>query len=206
LLFITNGCNFVDGFNGLLIFHAIIILGILYFVNSQSVNDLDIKNIIIFFILIFLSILFFNFPKAKIFLGDSGAYIIGIILSITTIQISNLNSKITPFFFACLLFYIFFEVIFSFFRKILIEKKSPFQPDKQHLHMLIFKLLKYYLKNDLNANFLTSLIINLVYLIIISPTLFFYKKDNFCKTYFFFLISFYLMTYFFLEKRSFKKK
>ena len=27
-------------------------------------------------------------------------------------KLSNLNPKITPFFFACLLFYIFFEVIF----------------------------------------------------------------------------------------------
>jgi UDP-GlcNAc:undecaprenyl-phosphate GlcNAc-1-phosphate transferase len=206
LLFVTNGCNFIDGFNGLLILHTIIILAILYFVNSQVSNDLYIKNIIIFFIIIFLSILFFNFPKAKIFLGDSGAYIAGIILSITTIQISNLNSKITPFFFACLLFYIFFEVIFSFFRKILIENKSPFKPDKQHLHMLIFKLLKNYLKNDFNANFLTSLIINLTYLIIILPTLFFYKKENFCKTYFFFLISSYLLIYFFLEKKSLSKK
>jgi UDP-N-acetylmuramyl pentapeptide phosphotransferase/UDP-N-acetylglucosamine-1-phosphate transferase len=159
LLFIVNGCNFIDGFNGLLILHAIIILGTLYYVNSFGSNSLYLKNLILFFILILLSILFFNFPKAKIFLGDSGAYITGIILSITTIQISNLNPKITPFFFACLLFYIFFEVIFSFFRKGFIEKKSPFKPDKKHLHMLIFKSLNKNKKNPLKANFLTSLII-----------------------------------------------
>ena len=34
LLFIINGCNFIDGFNGLLIIHSIIILSILYFINN----------------------------------------------------------------------------------------------------------------------------------------------------------------------------
>jgi UDP-N-acetylmuramyl pentapeptide phosphotransferase/UDP-N-acetylglucosamine-1-phosphate transferase len=206
LLFITNGCNFIDGFNGLLILQTIIILGILYFVNNYNSNDLYIHNIILFFISIYISILIFNFPKAKIFLGDSGAYITGIILSITTIQISNLNQKITPFFFACLLFYIFFEVIFSFFRKAFIEKKSPFNPDKKHLHMLIFKSLNKSIKNPLKANFLTSLIINITYLIIISPIFFFYKQENFCKTYFSFLTIFYLFIYLFLYNKNFKKK
>jgi len=205
LLFITNGCNFIDGFNGLLILQTIIILGILYFVNNYNSNDLYIHNIILFFISIFISILIFNFPNAKIFLGDSGAYISGIILSITTIQISNLNQKITPFFFACLLFYIFFEVIFSFFRKVFIEKKSPFKPDNKHLHMLIFKSLNKSIKNSLKANFLTSLIINITYLIIISPIFFFYKQENFCKTYFCFLTILYLFIYLFLKKKNFKK-
>jgi UDP-GlcNAc:undecaprenyl-phosphate GlcNAc-1-phosphate transferase len=206
LLFITNGCNFIDGFNGLLILHVIIILGVLYFINNYNSNNLYIQNIILIFISIFISIFLFNFPKAKIFLGDSGAYISGIILSITTIQISNLNQKITPFFFATLLFYIFFEVIFSFFRKIFIEKKSPFKPDKKHLHMLIFKFLNRSIKNRLKANFLTSVIINITYLIIILPTLFFYKQENFCKTYFFFLIILYLLIYLFLEKKNLKKR
>jgi UDP-N-acetylmuramyl pentapeptide phosphotransferase/UDP-N-acetylglucosamine-1-phosphate transferase len=206
LLFIINGCNFIDGFNGLLILHAIIILGILYFINGHNSNNLYMQNIILFFISVFISILIFNFPKAKIFLGDSGAYITGIILSITTIEISNLNPKITPFFFACLLFYIFFEVIFSFFRKIFVERKSPLQPDRKHLHMLIFKFLNKGMKNTLKANCLTSLIVNTTYLFVILPTLFFYKQENFCKTYFSLLIIFYLLTYFFLEKKGLKKK
>jgi UDP-GlcNAc:undecaprenyl-phosphate GlcNAc-1-phosphate transferase len=205
LLFIANGCNFIDGFNGLLIIHSIIILSILYFIDILNNNNLYVQNLILFFISIFISILFFNFPKAKMFLGDSGAYITGIILSITTIQISNLNQKITPFFFATLLFYVFFEVIFSFFRKIVVEKKSPFKPDKKHLHMLIFKSLNRGIKNPHKANYLTSLIVNITYLIVILPILFFYEQENFCKTYFFILIILYLLIYFFLEKKKIKK-
>ena len=201
LMFIVNGCNFIDGFNGLLIIHSLIIFLVLYSVNIWNSNNLDIGNFLLFLILILISVLLFNFPKAKIFLGDSGAYVIGVILSITTIEISNLNPKIPPFFFANLLFYIFFEVIFSFFRKVIIEKKSPFAPDKKHLHMLIFNFLKIRVNDSLKANFLTSLIINIIYFIAIIPSLFYYNDTFFCKTYFFFLILFYYFSYFYIEKK-----
>lgn len=201
LMFIVNGCNFIDGFNGLLIIHSLIIFTILYFVNIWNNNNLNIENFLFFFILILISVLIFNFPKAKIFLGDSGAYIIGVILAITTIEISNLNPKIPPFFFANLLFYVFFEVIFSFFRKIIVENKTPFAPDKKHLHMLIFKFLNKKIKNTLKANFLTSLIINIIYFIAIIPSLLYYNDEFFCKTYFFLLIFFYSFSYFYFEKK-----
>lgn len=206
LLFITNGSNFIDGFNGLLILHALIILGALYFIDIFNSNNLFLQNLILFFISILFSILFFNFPNSRIFLGDSGAYIIGVILSLITIQVSNLNSHINPFFFAVLLFYIFFEVIFSFFRKILIDKVSPLKPDNKHLHMLFFNFINYKIKNRLIANSLTGLIINIIYLIIILPVFFFYKNPLFCKTYFFFLLISYLLFYFFLEKKNYKNK
>ena len=201
LMFIVNGCNFIDGFNGLLIIHSLIIFLVLYSVNIWNSNNLDIGNFLLFLILILISVLLFNFPKAKIFLGDSGAYMIGVILAITTIEISNLNPKIPPFFFANLLFYIFFEVIFSFFRKVIIEKKSPFAPDKKHLHMLIFNFLKIRVNDSFKANFLTSLILNIIYLIAIIPSLFYYNDEFFCKTYFFVLIFFYFSSYFYLEKK-----
>lgn len=201
LMFIINGCNFIDGFNGLLIIHSLIIFTILYFVNIWNNNNLNIENFLLFFVLILISVLIFNFPKAKIFLGDSGSYIIGVALAITTIEISNLNPQIPPFFFANLLFYIFFEVIFSFFRKVVVEKKSPFVPDKKHLHMLIFKFLKKKMKDSLIANFLTSLIVNTIYFIVIIPSLFYYNNDFFCKIYFFLLIFFYFVSYLYLQKK-----
>ena len=42
---------------------------------------------------------------------------------------------------AVILFYPTFEVVFSYFRKIK-NKKSPLLPDKHHLHLLIFQILK----------------------------------------------------------------
>ena len=61
----------------------------------------------------------------------------GSLVAFNTITTNNLNPNISSFFYCSLLFYLFFEVFFSFFRKI-IKKKSPIHPDKEHLHMLSF--------------------------------------------------------------------
>ena len=45
-------------------------------------------------IAIFFSFLLFNFPKAKIFLGDSGAYTVGALTGLNVIITNNLNPKI----------------------------------------------------------------------------------------------------------------
>jgi UDP-GlcNAc:undecaprenyl-phosphate/decaprenyl-phosphate GlcNAc-1-phosphate transferase len=202
LLFVINGCNFIDGFNGLLIIHSIIILGILYFINSQNSNDDHIKYFILFSIIVCFSVLFFNFPKARIFLGDSGAYFLGTIISLIIIELSNLNKIISPFFFAGILFYIFFEVFFSFFRKIIFLGSSPLRPDKKHLHMLFFELIFSRVKKIERANYLTGLLINFFYFFLIFPLLFFYKDKIFCQIYFLILLIIYLFSYLYVNQKK----
>jgi UDP-GlcNAc:undecaprenyl-phosphate GlcNAc-1-phosphate transferase len=202
LLFVINGCNFIDGFNGLLIIHSIIILGVLYFINSQNSNDDHIKYFILFSIIVCFSVLFFNFPKARIFLGDSGAYFLGSIISLVIIELSNLNKIISPFFFAGILFYIFFEVFFSFFRKIIFLRSSPLRPDKKHLHMLFFKLIFSRVKKTERANYLTGLLINFFYFLLIFPLLFLYKDKIFCQIYFLILLIIYLFSYLYVSKKN----
>ena len=135
-LFIVNGSNLVDGFNGLLAIHFLII-NIIYLLINLDNQNLNLAMILSGQIIIVLSFLFFNFPKSQIFLGDSGSYLLGSLLALNTIKTYELNILIPPFFFACILFYLFFEVFFSFLRKA-ISKKSPLNPDKKHLHMLLF--------------------------------------------------------------------
>ena len=121
-LFIVNGANLIDGYNGLLGIHSLIILINLFFINYLTENY-DLTILLFSGILILLIFLKFNFPNAKIFLGDGGAYFLGAFISISTIQTSIANPTISPFFFCILLFYLFFEVFFSFLRKLIIEKK-----------------------------------------------------------------------------------
>ena len=201
LVFIINGCNFIDGFNGLLIGQYLIILSILYLIIYKISNIDYLVNFIFLSILLGFSFLIFNFPFGKIFLGDSGSYFLGTVLSLVIIEINRLNLNISPFFFACLLFYIFFEVIFSFFRKILIKKTSPLNPDRQHLHMLFFKFINQRTNNFKKSNYLTGLLINFLYFFSISPVIFFYNSGFFCKIYFIILIFIYLISYFLLNKK-----
>jgi len=200
IVFIINGSNLIDGFNGLLIFHFLIILSVLLILNIYFFYDMTLVNIIVLLFILSSAFLIFNFPTSKIFLGDGGAYLIGTFLSLITIKMSNLNNDIPPFFFASLLFYLFFEVFFSFFRKIFLVKQSPIKPDKLHLHMLIYRLIKRQYPKQ--ANFLTSLCINIFFIILIIPLFFFLEYKIFYKLYFFFLIFFYLFLYSILYKKD----
>jgi len=192
LLFVINGANLIDGFNGLLTINLIIINIILAYININNGN-LEFSILIISQIIILLSFLLFNFPSAKIFLGDSGAYTMGALAGLNAIITNNLNPTISSFFFCTLLFYLFFEVFFSFFRKLL-QRKLPIYPDNKHLHMLSFyKISSSFGK--IKGNYLNSIIINFVYLILITPGLYFSHDPQLSRYWFFILLLIYLIIY-----------
>jgi UDP-GlcNAc:undecaprenyl-phosphate GlcNAc-1-phosphate transferase len=194
-LTIINGSNFIDGFNGLLLIHTAIIMIVLFVINSDN----DLYNEIFILLNLIIIILLLNFPSAKLFLGDSGAYTIGFLMSFYIIQTSNLNEKISPFFFCILLFYLFFEVLFSFIRKRAF-KLNPLFPDNNHLHMILFKILNSkYFNNKSKANYATSIIINIAYILTVLPAFFYLENNLFCKFYFIFCLIMYLISYSFLN-------
>ena len=193
-LFIINGSNLIDGYNGLLGIHSLIILINLFFINFLGKNW-DLAFFIFSSIVIIGTFLKYNFPKANVFLGDGGAYFLGSFVAITTIMTSKTYPEISPFYFCILLFYLFFEVFFSFIRKLLKEKKSPIYPDEKHLHMLLYKMLLKKSKNKLKSNYSVSIIINLIYSILILPSIFMMKDGMFCKYYSVVLFIVYIFSY-----------
>ena len=202
-LFIINGSNLIDGFNGLLGINLLIINLIIFYLSLNGGN----ANFSIFLgaqIIIILSFLFFNFPKAKIFLGDSGSYLLGTLTTINIIKINNMMPEVSSFYFCILLFYLFFEVFFSFFRKIY-QKKSPINPDNLHLHMLTFKKINEK-RSFTSSNYINSILINLMFSVLILPATFFRVNATVCKTWFIVLIFIYLFIYYYLSSSNYKKK
>ena len=155
------------------------ILFILLFLNAINMFDgIDLQVSIYFFVIVlFLSIkynihyLFYFSPviilnsyfnsKNKLFLGDSGTYIIGILISWTIIKNYNLKSA-----FYCEEIFLIMAVpgldMFRLFCIRIMNGKNPFKADKKHLHHLLLK--KYsYLKTFLSIQF-----------IIIIPLFFYY--------------------------------
>ncbi|MEC7179615.1 MAG: glycosyltransferase [Pseudomonadota bacterium] len=191
-LFVINGSNLIDGFNGLLSINLIIINLILTYINLNSSN-LEFSIFLISQIIILLSFLLFNFPNSKIFLGDGGAYLMGSLVGLNTIITNNLNPDISSFFFCTLLFYLFFEVFFSFFRKIF-QKKSPIHPDDKHLHMLSYYIIaSIYGKNK--GNYLNSIFINTIYFILIIPGFHLMKDPVLSRYWFLSLLLIYIFIY-----------
>jgi len=191
-LFIINGANLIDGFNGLLTINLIIINSILLYINISSGNN-AFSIFLIAQIIILLSFLLFNFPNAKIFLGDSGSYLMGSLVALNSIMTNNLNPNYSSFFFCILLFYLFFEVFFSFLRKIF-QKKSPVHPDNRHLHMLAYLRVSSKL-GKVKGNSINSIIINFVCILLILPALIFAKDPVISRYWFFSLILIYLFIY-----------
>jgi len=200
-LFVINGANLVDGFNGLLAIHFLLINSIFLLINLVNQNE-SMSIVLLSQIIIVVIFLLFNFPKAKIFLGDSGSYLLGSLIVLNTINTYEVNTSLSPFFFASVLFYLFYEVLFSFIRKVVL-KISPFKPDGKHLHMLLYNWL-ISSKKIKKPNYLTSILVNLTYLSFQVPLFYFKNNALFSRYWFFLLIGLYTVIYFRLY--SFSKK
>ena len=152
VLIIVNGSNFIDGVNSLSIGYFLIILLVIFNLGSHGIDTgsyLNISNLFQILIVLFIFNLF-----NKLYLGDSGSYLLGLLFSIFLIEIHQINSNISPFFIISLLWYPAFENLFSILRKIRFSK-SPINPDTNHLHQLIFYTLKK--KYHIEKRYLNSL-------------------------------------------------
>ena len=104
-------------------------------------------------------------------LGDTGAYLISFFIGYLIINCHKFNPNISPYFFITLVWYPCYENLFSIIRK-LKSKFSPLAPDNNHLHQLVYKLIKNrFFKQKLFANNISSLLINSVNLLIVSISL-----------------------------------
>ena len=123
-LFIINGANLIDGFNGLLTINLILINSILLYINLKN-DNLEFSIFLIAQLTILICFLMFNFPRAKIFFGDSGSYLFGSLISLNTIITNNLNPDISSFFF-CILLSTYFLKFFSLLLGKFIKKNLLF--------------------------------------------------------------------------------
>ena len=85
------------------------------------------------------------------------------------------------------------------------EKKSPLFPDSKHLHMLLHKILVKKNNDKLKSNYYVSIVINLIYLILIIPSIFFMQNGLFCKYYSLIFFIIYILSYKIASKRIGKK-
>jgi UDP-N-acetylmuramyl pentapeptide phosphotransferase/UDP-N-acetylglucosamine-1-phosphate transferase len=175
ILIFTYSLNMFDGINLQSITYSIFVFLIFNFNSS-----LRLLSLVMIVCLCFLLIL--NY-KNKIFLGDSGIYILAAIISYIIIHEYNINNI---FFSIENIFIVMmipgFEFIRLFIQRIL-KKKSPFIGDNKHLHHLLakkFKLFNVYI--IILILYVTPVIIRWLgvdSLLIIIFTLFIYMYLNF---------------------------
>ena len=164
ILIVINGSNFFDGLNTLNLGYYLLISFIIIFLSfdDQLIITNNLLNNLIFILIIGFLINSFN----KLFIGDSGSYLLGFVFSVMLINLYIVNNQISPFFIILLLWYPSFETLFSMIRKNILNR-SPMRPDSRHLHQLIFYFIKQkYSKKVFQANLISANIINLYNLLI----------------------------------------
>jgi UDP-N-acetylmuramyl pentapeptide phosphotransferase/UDP-N-acetylglucosamine-1-phosphate transferase len=164
LLILINGSNFIDGLNGLMLGYFFSIIFIIF--NLDLHNYLGIENNLMINLMIILIYLFILNINAKLFMGDSGSYVLGLICGFFLIKIYEINQEISPYFIVLLLWYPCFENLFSIIRKF-IFKRSPINADNNHFHQLVFFYIRKKISSKkLNPNNISSYLIILYNLII----------------------------------------
>ena len=136
---ITNAINLIDGLDGLSGGTTAIIL---FFMGLSAVYLGDYTQALLLFILLgsVTGFIIFNFPPAKLFMGDSGSLFLGFFLSCMPLYSSNNDA----YGFALILSISFLLIpILDTVAAIIRRKRRgiPFHsPDKEHLHHKLLKL------------------------------------------------------------------
>jgi UDP-N-acetylmuramyl pentapeptide phosphotransferase/UDP-N-acetylglucosamine-1-phosphate transferase len=140
IIVITNSFNLIDGVDGLagsLGLLTALVFGIYFFISREfmySVMAFSLAGSLIAFLI-------YNFSPAKIFMGDTGSLLIGLLNSIFVIKFMAVASHPDAIFpllsspaiaFAILIVPLF-DTLRVFSLRIF-KRRSPFSPDRNHIH------------------------------------------------------------------------
>jgi UDP-N-acetylmuramyl pentapeptide phosphotransferase/UDP-N-acetylglucosamine-1-phosphate transferase len=102
--------------------------------------------------------LVFNVISGRFFLGDMGSYGLGAAVALYGLWFVS-EGAISASFLACLLAYPCLDLLMSIFRRVL-DGRSPFSPDNEHLHNRLFRQVRGRIDNPVVANSLTGLLVS----------------------------------------------
>jgi UDP-GlcNAc:undecaprenyl-phosphate/decaprenyl-phosphate GlcNAc-1-phosphate transferase len=146
VIVITNSFNLIDGVDGLagsLGLLTAILFGSYFLYVGQlmfAVMAFSLAGSLVGFLI-------YNFSPAKIFMGDTGSLLIGLINSIMVIKFINIagaaDSKLplqaAPAIGFAILIVPLFDTLRVFGQRIL-DRRSPFSPDRSHVHHFLLEL------------------------------------------------------------------
>ena len=133
---VTSAYNLIDGMNGLCIS--------IFIASSCALFLLGRSYPAIYMGAMALGVLCWNFPSAQTFLGDGGSTLLGYLFASHFVTSSRIPLRYSSFENIIILLILFggipvIDTLTAFTRRIL-TGKSPFQPDKKHLHHILISL------------------------------------------------------------------
>jgi UDP-GlcNAc:undecaprenyl-phosphate/decaprenyl-phosphate GlcNAc-1-phosphate transferase len=148
IIVITNSFNLIDGLDGLagtLAICSLLAFGIWFFL----IDDLIFSMLSFSMLGAIFAFLIFNWQPSEVFMGDTGALVIGMILAMFTIYFIDKNFNLdieNPYRFhasigtsVCFIIIPLIDTLRIVILRLL-KKQSPFRPDKSHIHHSLLRL------------------------------------------------------------------
>jgi UDP-GlcNAc:undecaprenyl-phosphate/decaprenyl-phosphate GlcNAc-1-phosphate transferase len=135
LLFATNAMNFIDGLNGLA--SGVALIAACFLAGIAAANGGWFAYFTSLLLIAGLAgFLPFNFPRARIFMGDVGSQFCGFILAVLGVVASRLEAAELSFLIVpLLLFGVLFDVAFTLVRRALAGERLT-EPHRGHLYQI----------------------------------------------------------------------
>lgn len=170
IVVIINAYNLIDGVDGLagsVSGVASLLFAAFFYVNGHFAEAM--LALVMFGALA--GFLYHNFEPARIFMGDTGALLLGFIMSVLAFRMIGLNSGASPLHFhrpSGIAFAIMIVPLYDTLRVIvlrLFKRKSPFRADNLHLHHRLLGLGYSHRQISLILSVMTLLLVGVAYAI-----------------------------------------
>ena len=174
----TNAINIVDGFNGMAAGICIIIL-LSFGAIANGLNDAPLMMLCLSMACVALGFAVVNWPSGSLFLGDAGAYLLGLCVAWTAVLLVMRHTEVNGWAAVMVCAYPLLEAGYSMRRRARRSMKKMGSADKRHLHHFIHRRLLVSWMPSSNKLILNSLTSPVVWLLTgIPATWGIYFADN----------------------------
>jgi UDP-N-acetylmuramyl pentapeptide phosphotransferase/UDP-N-acetylglucosamine-1-phosphate transferase len=137
---VVNSFNIIDGMNGLASMCAALMLGTIAYIALHN-GDLMVSGVALATAGAALGFFVWNYPRGLVFLGDGGAYLLGLMVAEEGLMLIYRNGGVSPLTPLMIVAYPVFETVFTMYRRKVLRGRPISLPDGIHLHTLIYRRL-----------------------------------------------------------------
>lgn len=204
---LVNAFNLIDGLNGLAGFTALTACtGILAIAYRAGFTDIIFPCMVVCAVV--LGFMFVNFPYGKLFLGDSGAYSIGFILSCLSLAMLNVIPMVSPWAMLMVFFWPIAETVFTILRRL--KSRRPLgQPDRLHFHQVVMRIIEISPLGRRGLKYSNPIATIMILPLMVMPPIFgvlFWDRNSLCLMLFLLFLIVFLLIYVSLVRHAFRFK
>ena len=148
IMFVVNAFNLIDGINGLAGTIGLVV-NLTFAVLFIHMGQIEMASLAFSMVGAIIGFLYYNYTPARIFMGDTGSLLVGLISVVLAIKFIELNkftdNGIRPSFFSAPAIAVSVLIIplfdtFRVFSIRILKGNSPFKADRNHIHHRILRL------------------------------------------------------------------